>query len=139
MRLNAAIALGKFGAVAKDAVPALINTTHEDPDGGISHAARNALESIGLPAIPALKAIVRDANRYTLEEANIRTMTDAAYNNDEWIRSAYGGEGGEHTSEEQKGNQALEPLLATLEGNVDFSNGRRCRQTASLLSGRIYS
>lgn len=52
VRLNALNALGKLGAHAKDAVPAIVGSV-TDSDGGIRTEARRALVKIGLAALPA--------------------------------------------------------------------------------------
>jgi HEAT repeat protein len=74
IRLNSALALGKFGAAAKEAVPALLNSAEEDPDGGIWDAARNSLEQIGFPSIPFLKKKVHGDYLDTWEAYSLKNI-----------------------------------------------------------------
>jgi len=62
VRRIAALALGKIGPSSDRVIPALIFAMR-DADNGVKHAGSSALEMIGMPALPALRALLRDDDR----------------------------------------------------------------------------
>jgi HEAT repeat protein len=72
MRYWAARTLGRQGAKAKDAVPALIDRLKNDEDKTVRMGAAYALGDIGpeaRPAIPALKTALMDSNQKVRDAA----------------------------------------------------------------------
>jgi HEAT repeat protein len=61
-RVQAAQALGKLGADARDAVPHLVEALRQPAETGVAPAAAQALAQVGAPAVPDLAEVLKDKN-----------------------------------------------------------------------------